>query len=559
MTNQSPPEPNPNARLRLDAANLITKLRGKVDQDTVGTAKTLMSELKERREFPILARVAEEVSRHEPHNPKIRRLYAQSLIETGRATAAIDVLRVLAQSTGKANPEWAEARGLLGRAYKQIFFDSSDKESSAAQEALRRAIEHYRAPFKEDPVGHCWHGVNLVALLHKARALGARFARDLDPKQLAQQIILTLDQTPEEQRDNWYHSTAAEAHLALSQWDEVKYHIRAYVQDERTTAFNLGSTLRQFTEVWDLDAKQGSDDGRVIVAALRARTLAAAAERPPRPDEPGGFVELDADQMQRAVHEPEPPALQLQAILGVNGPKTYRWWRTGLERARGIASFRLELFGRFGTGFLVRGGDLVPSFGDEPMVLTNWHVVNSQGAANAAPPDAVEVLFEAEDQEKGYRVKEVVWSSPVDLHDAILLRLAEPPRTLPAIPFARALPDLTTSKPRVYVIGHPGGRELSFSFQDNELLDHEGPPRGTPPISAVCRLHYRAPTEPGSSGSPVFNGSEWKVLALHHAGGRDIPRLNGLTERWDANEGVSIDCIAVAMREDPKVKQQASG
>jgi S1-C subfamily serine protease len=336
--------------------------------------------------------------------------------------------------------------------------------------------------------------------------------------------------------------------LVLDQWDEVERHIAAYVQDERTTAFNLGSTLRQFTEVWDLDAKEAPVHGRIIVSALRARTLSVAAERPQRPDEPGGVVELDAAQLQRAVHEPVPTGPQLQAILGENGPRTYQWWRAGLERARGVASFRLEFVGRFGTGFLVRGGDLVPAFGDEPMVLTNWHVVNSQGAAGAAAPDSAEVLFEAEDEEKSYRIQEVVWSSPADLHDATLLRLAEPPRSIPTMPFAPSLPDLTTGKPRVYVIGHPGGRELSFSFQDNELLDHEGPPRGTPPTPSVCRLHYRAPTEPGSSGSPVFNGSGWKVLALHHAGGRDIPRLNGLSGRWDANQGVSIDCISAAIR-----------
>ncbi len=221
----------------------------------------------------------------------------------------------------------------------------------------------------------------------------------------------------------------------------------------------------------------------------------------------------------------------------------------GLERALGVASFRLDVVGRFGTGFLVRGSDLAPELGDDPVVLTNWHVVNPQGAGNAAPPDNVEVLFEANAPETVHRIDSIIWSSPAGRHDATVLRLAEPPRHLPTMPLARALPDITGAvKPRVYVIGHPGGRELSFSFQDNELLDHEGPTQGKPPDPEVCRLHYRTPTERGSSGSPVFNGSQWQLLALHHAGGRDIPRLNGMSGMWDANEGVSIASISDAIK-----------
>jgi hypothetical protein len=84
---------------------------------------------------------------------------------------------------------------------------------------------------------------------------------------------------------------------------------------------------------------------------------------------------------------------------------------------------------------------------------------------------------------------------------------------------AKSLPALEQTA-RVYIIGHPGGRDLAFSFQDNELLDHEGPSAGKPQIPGVCRVHYRAPTEGGSSGSPVFNARLWEVIALHHNGGK---------------------------------------
>ena len=99
---------------------------------------------------------------------------------------------------------------------------------------------------------------------------------------------------------------------------------------------------------------------------------------------------------------------------------------------------------------------------------------------------------------------------------------------------------------RVYVIGHTGGGGLEFSFQDNELLDHEGP-RDNRFDATPCRLHYRAPTEKGNSGSPVFNAADWKVIALHHAGGT-LSRLNGKPDTYPANEGIALLSIISAMR-----------
>ena len=88
---------------------------------------------------------------------------------------------------------------------------------------------------------------------------------------------------------------------------------------------------------------------------------------------------------------------------------------------------------------------------------------------------------------------------------------------------------------RVLIIGHPEGGDLSLSINDNDLLDRDD-----------RYLHYRAPTEGGSSGSPVFN-RDWRVIGLHHAGGDAIPRLNNKGGTYQANEGIRIDAIAAAV------------
>ena len=49
---------------------------------------------------------------------------------------------------------------------------------------------------------------------------------------------------------------------------------------------------------------------------------------------------------------------QLEAVLGERGPETYRWWKTGLDRALSVAAIYHRLGGRIGTGFLVRAADL---------------------------------------------------------------------------------------------------------------------------------------------------------------------------------------------------------
>ena len=137
---------------------------------------------------------------------------------------------------------------------------------------------------------------------------------------------------------------------------------------------------------------------------------------------------------------------------------------------------------------------------------------------------------------------------PPEQHDASLLRLE---RSVTGIRRCRSLL-------RYPVIGGCGAcvhyraswrTGAIILFQDNELLDHEGPPGGKPGIEEVCRLHYRAPTEGGISGSPVFNSRLWQVIALHHMGGTiGVRKLNGKEGTYGANQGVSIQSIAAAIK-----------
>lgn len=530
--------------LRECARAKIKALRGLCEQEDLARAKQLVEELRNARAYEEMGQLAEAVSRHDPKDAKNRRLYAQYLIDTGKATAAVDLLTPLAQRLPKHHPEFAEATGLIGRAYKQVFFDAGDKASGPAQDALKRAIAAYRAPFEADPDRNTWHGVNLLALLTRARRLGVRATPNLEPKGVARQVISALEATPQKDRDGWYLATLAEAHLCLGDWDAVERHIRAYAATRDTKAFLVASTLRQLTDVWDVNSLDDPDDrrrGQGLVATLQARLLQLS----------GGALQVAPEEVQRLRREADPISGQLEAVLGRQGPQTYRWWKTGLDRALAVAAVRRSLGGRVGTGFLVRAGSLGLEPKDELLVLTNFHVVNEHGASPGLKPEEAEVVFEAVDANRVHSVGGIAWSSPPDRHDASVLRLRASVAGIEPLPVAAALP-IVEDDAKVYVVGHPGGRDLAFSFQDNELLDHEGPPAGRPQIPGVWRVHYRAPTEGGSSGSPVFNAGLWEVVALHHKGGRlGMPKLNGQEGSYGANEGVSMLSIRQAVQEQP--------
>lgn len=84
----------------------------------------------------------------------------------------------------------------------------------------------------------------------------------------------------------------------------------------------------------------------------------------------------------------------------------------------------------------------------------------------------------------------------------------------------------------VNIIQHPRGRVQEVSFRMNKVVDRVG----------KDFLHYRTDTEPGSSGSPVYN-DQWQLAALHHAGVPGKRDSKGNIIDWAANEGIRISAI----------------
>lgn len=108
----------------------------------------------------------------------------------------------------------------------------------------------------------------------------------------------------------------------------------------------------------------------------------------------------------------------------------------------------------------------------------------------------------------------------------------------------------------VNIIQHPQGRMKEVVIRENQLT-------GLPAAPLDDFAHYVADTEPGSSGSPVFN-DRWEVIALHHSA---VPARNAngqiLTDtgavwddrtmspteiKWVGNEGIRVSRIVRSLR-----------
>lgn len=509
--------------------DLIRQLNEAAEAPGLDEAVAVLKQLQNRRLYSEACRVAEAMWQNGQSAAPLRRRYAQAMIERGLLTPALHVLEALAREVSAPehphHGEYAEARGLIGRVYKQMYVNAHNPGSPLRQQYLREALLAYHTIYRENASAFTWHGINTVALL--ARAVRDQVAISGFPAshELAQEILSTIEAKPLGNSESWDYGTAAEACAALyDAWlkpehlGEARKWMKLFVAIA-DNKFTIASTLRQLEEVWRFTDE--AEPGKSLIPLLRGEVLRSV---------PTGKQSLAQS------------AATYEKVFGADSFVSLKWFRDGLEQGRSIARIGKETDRGLGTGFLLRGSEINPAWGDDPVLLTNAHVIgHNEQEWNASPPslhhDEVMITFEASDTEV-YRAKEVLWSSPRTELDATFVRLDRPAPQTTGYKIAKRLPSKTDQQ-RVYIIGHPGGGALSFSIQDNLLLDYE---------NDGYRLHYRTPTEGGSSGSPVFN-QQWQLIALHHAGGEKMAKLNGAAGAYEANEGIWIQAIIKAIRE----------
>ena len=223
-----------------------------------------------------------------------------------------------------------------------------------------------------------------------------------------------------------------------------------------------------------------------------------------------------------------PTSGDLEKIFGANHLKSIAWLQQGLEAAKSVCRI-VTPKGR-GTGFLIGQG----------RVMTNHHVLSDPAVAAKSH---VELNFQedafGEMQEPvRYRLLGDGLRADLDL-DFSVVRI-EPVDSLPELESWGTLA-LTADPPpgvgeHVTIIQHPGGGAKQIALTANQVVN-----------VFEHRLQYTTDTLPGSSGSPVFN-DEWKVVALHHAGGNLVTNERG--DRMFANEGILMARILERLQAD---------
>ncbi|MCB9076501.1 MAG: trypsin-like peptidase domain-containing protein [Anaerolineaceae bacterium] len=229
---------------------------------------------------------------------------------------------------------------------------------------------------------------------------------------------------------------------------------------------------------------------------------------------------------------PQPPVAAWQGadqpedvfekIIGENTLRDVRLLELALEAAPAVVRIRTAT--SLGSGFLC----------GEQIIMTNHHVLADAETARSSQF----AFFYELDRTAKEKPSQVVTAEPDGLFfsdetlDVALVQLQAVPEGVTPLTLKR---QRSNRDDRVSVIQHPGGHYKKISMQNNFVQ-----------YADAQVVQYTTSTEPGSSGSPVFN-DEFEVIAIHHSGGLLLEPASG--QRYLRNAGSAMIAVLAAVQQ----------
>ena len=226
----------------------------------------------------------------------------------------------------------------------------------------------------------------------------------------------------------------------------------------------------------------------------------------------------------------------VEKVFGENTLRPIAFLNRGVEVSKSVLYIEVTEGNKAwsGTGSLVAPG----------LALTNHHVISDSSML-----PGVSTKFNYQDNFRGesepskvYKAKPGgMFRAVKELDYAIFEVEGEPEKEYGYLPLASR--DVKQGD-RINIIQHPNGSPKKISMQNN-LVEYVG----------GNVLQYVTSTNPGSSGSPVFNDG-WQVVGLHHAGGNIKEPTTG--RFYSRNEGILLVRILADLPADIRQRIDAA-